>query len=79
MPNELIAIGEIGLAGECRAVSHIEQRIKEIERLGFKKVLIPHRNLERIKNEKLSIELLGIKSVFEVLSILKPPQNKQEN
>ena len=44
IPDDLIAIGEIGLAGECRAVSGIEQRVKEAARLGFTDALIPASN-----------------------------------
>lgn len=39
--DDLVAIGEIGLTGEIRAVSHMNQRLGEIARLGFKKVIIP--------------------------------------
>lgn len=76
VPDDLIAVGEIGLAGECRAVSHVEYRIKEVERLGFKKILIPYRNIEKLKN-KGGAELIGVKSVYEILNLLKP--NKKEN
>lgn len=72
IPDDLLAIGEIGLAGECRAVSHIEQRIREVERLGFKKILIPYRNLEKLKRREGGADLIGIRSIYEVLTVLKP-------
>ena len=41
VPDDLICIGEIGLSGEVRAVSRIEQRIREGERLGFTQIALP--------------------------------------
>ena len=41
--NELAAVGEVGLTGELRTVSHMEQRLSEIRRLGFTKCIIPRR------------------------------------
>lgn len=41
IPDDLVAIGEVGLTGEIRSVSHLNQRLGEIARLGFKKCIIP--------------------------------------
>jgi len=41
IPNDLVAIGEVGLTGELRTVNHLAQRISEVKRLGFKKCVIP--------------------------------------
>ena len=46
--NDLVAIGEIGLTGEVRAVSHLSQRLGEVLRLGFKKCIIPRSGSEKI-------------------------------
>lgn len=68
----LIAIGEIGLAGEVRAVTEIEKRISEASRLGFTKIIIPHRNMEKIKAEKYqSINIIPVRSIFEALPYIK--------
>ena len=48
--DDLVAIGEVGLTGEIRSVSHMEQRLAEVARLGFKKCIIPKNG-----NEKLEI------------------------
>ncbi len=69
--DDLIAFGEIGLAGEVRNVSDIAQRIKEAKRLGFNKCVIPQSSLKQIKNENFSdIEIIGVsnikKAVFEI-------------
>ena len=45
--DDLAAIGEVGLTGEIRAVSHLNQRLAEIMRLGFKKCIIPRADQTR--------------------------------
>ncbi len=47
--HELVAIGEIGLTGEIRSVSHINQRLSEVARLGFKKCIIPKNTSEKLE------------------------------
>lgn len=42
----MVVIGEVGLAGEVRAVSHIEQRLKEAEKMGFQKAIVPQSALK---------------------------------
>ena len=48
-------VGEIGLSGEIRAVNNIEKRIKEVEKLGFKKIIIPANNSVDEKFENIQI------------------------
>lgn len=48
IPDDLAAIGEIGLTGEIRAVSQMNQRLSEVTRLGFKKVIIPRSGTEKL-------------------------------
>lgn len=69
IPDDLIAIGELGLSGEVRAVSNLEQRVKEAARLGFSKAVVPARNLEKRKID-CGIELIGIKSIYDTLKLL---------
>ena len=68
--NDLIAIGEIGLTGECRAVSFAEQRIREAERLGFTRILLPSRNIGKgqITQDNFKIKLIPIKGLFDAIS-----------
>lgn len=49
IPDDLAAIGEIGLTGEIRAVSQMNQRLCEVSRLGFKKVIIPRSGTEKLE------------------------------
>ncbi len=64
--DDTIAIGEIGLGGELRTVSYCEQRIKEADRLGFKRCVIPKHNLKNISDGfKGEIEIVGASNVGE--------------
>ena len=49
IPDDLVAIGEVGLTGEIRSVSHLNQRLGEVARLGFKKVIIPRGGAEKLE------------------------------
>ncbi|WP_010095810.1 DNA repair protein RadA [Ornithinibacillus scapharcae] len=63
-----IFIGEVGLTGEIRRVSRIEQRVQEAAKLGFKRVICPKNNLDGWTIPK-GIEVIGIQSVQEALNI----------
>lgn len=75
VPEDILAIGEIGLAGECRAVSNLETRVKEAERLGFTRVIVPYRNIEK-RPIDCKISLIPIKSVYEILKFLSEGQGQ---
>lgn len=64
--DDTLVIGEIGLGGELRTVSYCEQRIKEAERLGFKRCIIPKHNLKTLSDGfKGNIEIVGANNVNE--------------
>ncbi|MFH1826073.1 MAG: DNA repair protein RadA [bacterium] len=58
-------VGEIGLAGEIRSVSQIDQRIKETGKLGFKRILVP-----KMKAPKAKMEIVTVASLREAAQIL---------
>jgi DNA repair protein RadA/Sms len=58
LPPDLVAIGEVGLSGELRSVSHLERRLIEAERLGFKRCLLPESTLLR-QRPKTGIDLIA--------------------
>ena len=64
--RESVVIGEVGLGGEVRAVSQIERRIKEAEKLGFSRCVIPHGNLKGL-NQAFEIKVEGVRSIQETL------------
>ena len=68
--EDLIAFGEIGLSGECRAVTGIDIRISESRRLGFKKIAIPYRAMNKLKANTEGVEIIPIRSVFDLLKLL---------
>ena len=59
-------IGEIGLTGEIRRVNAIEQRVKEVQKLGFTKVYLPKHNLTGWQPPK-GIEVEGVSTLSETL------------
>ena len=71
LPDDLIAIGEIGLAGECRAVAAADQRVREAERLGFSRVLVPYRNVGKGKLDpsKFNIKIEPVKGIFDAITV----------
>ena len=74
IPDDLIAIGEIGLAGECRGISSIEQRVKEAARLGFTAALIPASNATSCPKID-GIKIYAIKTIYDVLKFLRTESN----
>ena len=60
---DTIVFGEVGLAGEVRAISQAEQRVAEAKKLGFKKVIMPTVSLKNIKID--GIELIGVNNIKE--------------
>lgn len=64
--RELVVAGEIGLTGEVRAVGFMDQRLKETARLGFRRVLVPERNLDLQKKYR-ELEFAGVKTVRDAL------------
>lgn len=69
---DCVLVGEVGLTGEVRAVSHIEKRIKESANIGFKKCIIPSSNMKTVSNIKSinDIEICPVSNVQEALEIL---------
>ncbi len=61
-------IGEVGLSGEVRSISMIDQRVSEAAKLGFEKLVIPRQNFDKLQNRK--IELIGISGLEQALEIL---------
>lgn len=59
-------VGEIGLSGEIRAVNNIEKRIKEVEKLGFKKIIIPDSN--SLDEEFENIKIVRVKKIIDAIS-----------
>ena len=69
--EDILAFGEIGLAGEVRGVSFAQERISEASRLGFKRCILPFQNLRSLQNKSSNtIDLIGVKNVREAFAAL---------
>jgi DNA repair protein RadA/Sms len=65
----LLVLGEVGLGGEVRAVNQAELRIREAAKMGFKRCLLPERNLAKVDPID-GIELIGINEVGDALDVV---------
>ncbi len=70
LPKDVCFAGEIGLSGEIRPVTRIEQRVAEAAKLGFKKIYISKFNKKGINFSKFKIEVYGASKVEEVFRAL---------
>lgn len=68
IPDDLVAIGEVGLTGEIRSVSHMNQRLAEVVRLGFKKCIIPKKSAEKLELPK-NLTIYFVKNLREAIEI----------
>ncbi len=64
-----VVCGEVGLAGEVRAIGHVDVRIREAQRLGFTRFVLPRSNKERITWEP-GIELVGVANLQELMEVV---------
>ncbi|MGX7144814.1 DNA repair protein RadA [Facklamia languida] len=69
---EDVFIGEIGLTGEIRRVTQIEDRIKEADKLGFKRVYIPYNNYQALSQLDLAIEVIPVKTIKQAIYLVFP-------
>jgi len=68
--NNICFAGEVGLSGEIRAVSRVERRISEAEKLGFEKIMVSKYNLKGIDIKKTNIEIIPVSRVIDVVEQL---------
>lgn len=70
IPREMCMTGEVGLSGEIRQVTRIEQRISEAEKLGMKSIIIPKHNLKGVDTNRFSIKIHEVSKVEEAFRLL---------
>lgn len=68
IPKNLVVIGEVGLVGEVRFVSQLEQRLKEVEKLGFTHAIIPDQEIRSKSRSKL--DLIKVRDVQRALNYI---------
>lgn len=67
--GEMAAIGEVGLSGEIRSISHLEQRLSEVQRLGFTRCIVPAHRAKELK-ALAHLELVPVQTIAEALQLL---------
>jgi len=67
IPPELVAVGEVGLAGEVRGVAQIEARLREAARLGWTRALVPRDNARSLRGRVEGLEVVLVSRVAEAL------------
>jgi len=68
--KKTVVLGEVGLTGEIRSVNLIDKRLKEAEKLGFKKCIIPESNRKLLK-ENYKLDIIGVKNIVEAMKALE--------
>jgi DNA repair protein RadA/Sms len=67
VPTDTLLFGEVGLVGEVRATSHAVRRLKEAERHGFHRVIVPQRVAA---DAPRSLKVVGVRTVAEAIEAL---------
>lgn len=70
IPHGVCMSGEVGLSGEIRSVTRVEQRILEAEKLGMNTIIIPRNNLKGIDTSRLRIKIVEVAKVEEAFRTL---------
>ena len=69
LSDDVVAFGEVGLAGEIRAVTNAEARISEAVRLGFQKIVLPYQNFRSL-SKRSDVELIGVRMLRDAYETL---------
>jgi DNA repair protein RadA/Sms len=64
-----VVFGEIGLTGEVRGVSRLDQRVREAQKLGFRRVIVPQQSLKGFQAPE-GIEVIGVHTIAEALHVI---------
>ena len=70
IPHDVCFAGEVGLTGEIRPVSRVEQRIVEAEKIGFKKIFISAAHKKNIENIRHTIDIVMVSKIEELFRML---------
>ena len=68
VPDNVVAIGEVGLGGEIRSVNHLESRVREALRIGFNKILVPEHSLSQLQGtEYPEAQIIGVRYLKQAM------------
>lgn len=68
---DTVVFGELGLTGELRAVGMCERRVKEAQKIGYKKIIMPSENARQSGHLYKGMDIKGISNVHEILNFIK--------
>ena len=70
--DKTIVIGEVGLGGEVRGVTHLETRLREAQRIGFDRAIIPQQNLKNINPKDYStLQIIGVRYLKDAIAAIR--------
>ena len=79
LPEDMFVLGEIGLGGEIRNTSHVLERIKEGERLGFKACIVPKSALQSLdRSKKYRINIMGVSNLQQAFKAIDMYRQKKD-
>ena len=67
MAPDLVACGEVGLAGEVRGVSQVEARLREAAKLGWKRAIVPRDNARALRRRTKGLDVAFVATLAEAL------------
>lgn len=70
IPTNVCLTGEVGLSGEIRAISRMEQRISEAQKIGFKTILVPEQNMDSIDASQYKIKIFPVRRIDQAFKII---------
>lgn len=84
MSEKVIAFGEIGLGGEIRSISHVPNRIREAERMGFEVVILPKHSMKEINPGTYKTRIIGVSNIRQAFAAVnaiarEETDRKEEN
>ena len=64
---DVALMGEVGLSGELRTISHLSKRLSEAAKLGFKRAIVPRNSQRKLDGAPAAIEVIGVRTISEAI------------
>ena len=71
IPENVLAMGEIGLAGELRTITDLQKRINESYRLGFDIIAVPQKSLSEKVKKPEGVSIIPVEAIYEAITLIK--------
>ena len=76
--EKIIAFGEIGLGGEIRSISHVPNRIREAERMGFEVCILPKQSMKGINPSSYQMRIIGVSNIKQAFAAINKIAREKE-